>query len=156
MARKHDVRIDRVPDPNVEDPGDILLRVSATAICDSDLHLLDGHVPAMKSGDILGHEFMGVVVETGSAVTKHKIGDRVVVPFVIACGNCFCERQLFSCCDTTNPDAEANANGGYGRCLGCRPRRADDAAGTSERGSVPSRKDGCIKVFMTPQQTKVE
>jgi threonine dehydrogenase-like Zn-dependent dehydrogenase len=101
-----DVRIDTVPDPRIEDTGDILIKVTATAICGSDLHILDGFVPEMESGDILGHEFMGVVLETGSAVTRFRKGDRVVVPFVISCGHCyFCERQLWSACDTTNPDA---------------------------------------------------
>src|SRR5215204_3140234 len=102
-----DVRVDSVPDPRIEQPGDILLRVTATAICGSDLHIYDGFVPQMQSGDILGHEFMGEVVEVGKEVTKFRRGDRVVVPFVIACGHCFfCERRLWSLCDNTNPDAE--------------------------------------------------
>ena len=104
---KGDLRVDNVPDPRIEDPGDAIIRITATAICGSDLHLFDGYVPAMKSGDVMGHEPMGVVEDVGSAVTRLKKGDRVVVPFVIACGSCFfCEKQLFSCCDTTNPDAE--------------------------------------------------
>lgn len=107
---RNDVRIDNVPDPTIQEPGDILLKVTSTAICGSDLHLLDGYVPTMKEGDILGHEFMGEVVDTGAEVANVKKGDRVVVPFVIACGHCFfCEKQLFSCCDTTNRDAEKNA-----------------------------------------------
>jgi threonine dehydrogenase-like Zn-dependent dehydrogenase len=102
-----DVRIDTVPDPRIEAPEDIIVRTTATAICGSDLHIYDGFVPQMKSGDILGHEFMGEVVDAGPAVTRLRRGDRVVVPFVIACGQCFfCERKLWSCCDTTNPDAE--------------------------------------------------
>lgn len=104
---KGDLRVDNVPDPRIQDPGDAIIRITATAICGSDLHLFDGYVPAMESGDVMGHEPMGVVEEVGSAVTRLKKGDRVVVPFVIACGGCFfCEKQLFSCCDTTNPDAE--------------------------------------------------
>jgi threonine dehydrogenase-like Zn-dependent dehydrogenase len=104
---KGDLRVDNVPDPKILDPGDAIIRITATAICGSDLHLFDGYVPAMESGDIMGHEPMGVVEEVGSAVTRLKKGDRVVVPFVIACGGCFfCEKTLFSCCDTTNPDAE--------------------------------------------------
>lgn len=100
-----DVRVDTVADPVIQEPGDIVLRVTASAICGSDLHLIDGYVPQMKSGDILGHEFMGEVVEVGAAVTRFKIGDRVVVPFVIACGHCwFCEHDLWSACDNTNPD----------------------------------------------------
>lgn len=104
---KADVRIENVPDPGIEEPGDILLQVTATAICGSDLHIYDGFVPEMKSGDILGHEFMGEVIETGPDVRRFKKGDRVVVPFVIACGHCFfCNKELWSLCDTTNPDAE--------------------------------------------------
>ncbi len=102
-----DVRIDTVPDPKVQDPRDAILKVTTTAICGSDLHLLDGYVPAMESGDILGHEFMGEVVETGNAVTNLKKGDRVLVPFCIACGSCFfCKKGLTSCCDTSNPKPE--------------------------------------------------
>ncbi len=101
----HDVRVDSVPDPIIQEPDDIILEITATAICGSDLHLYRGKVPGMKEGDIMGHEFMGVVVAAGPAVTKLKVGDRVVVPFVIACGNCFfCDMHLFSACETTNPD----------------------------------------------------
>lgn len=101
----HDVKVDRVPDPVLQDPDDVILKVTATAICGSDLHMYRGKIPAMKSGDILGHEFMGEVVDAGPGVTKLAKGDRVVVPFVIACGNCFfCDMQLFSACETTNPD----------------------------------------------------
>ena len=104
---KADVRIENVPDPGIEEPSDILLQVTATAICGSDLHIYDGFVPEMESGDILGHEFMGEVIETGPDVRRFKKGDRVVVPFVIACGHCFfCNKELWSLCDTTNPDAE--------------------------------------------------
>lgn len=105
---KTDVRVDTVPDPTIQEPGDVVIKVTATAICGSDLHLYDGYVPTMKAGDILGHEFMGEVVAVGSAVQKLKMGDRVVVPFAIACGHCFfCEKTLFSCCDNSNPDPEA-------------------------------------------------
>jgi threonine dehydrogenase-like Zn-dependent dehydrogenase len=101
----HDVKVDSVPDPILIDPDDIILRVTATAICGSDLHMYRGKIPAMKSGDILGHEFMGEVVDAGPSVTQLAKGDRVVVPFVIACGSCFfCDMQLFSACETTNPD----------------------------------------------------
>ena len=107
----HDVKVDNVPDPSLQDPDDVILRVTATAICGSDLHMYRGKMPAMKSGDILGHEFMGEVVDAGPSVTKIGKGDRVVVPFVIACGSCFfCERQLFSACETTNPDRGAILN----------------------------------------------
>jgi len=103
-----DVRVDRVADPVIEASTDIILKVTATAICGSDLHLLDGYVPAMQAGDILGHEFMGEVVAVGSEVTKFRTGDRVVVPFTISCGHCFfCGQNLFSFCDETNPDEVA-------------------------------------------------
>ena len=100
-----DVRIDNVPDPKIEHPRDVVLKVTACAICGSDLHLLDGYMPTMESGDILGHEFMGVVEEVGSEVSNLKKGDRVVVPFNIACGDCFfCKKGLFSACDGSNPN----------------------------------------------------
>lgn len=99
----YDVQVDNVPDPELVEPDDILLRVTATAICGSDLHLYRGKVPGMKSGDILGHEFMGEVMETGPAVTRVKKGDRVVIPFVIACGECFfCQQEIYAGCETTN------------------------------------------------------
>lgn len=107
----HEVKVDTVPDPIVQEPDDIILQITATAICGSDLHLYRGKVPGMKSGDILGHEFMGVVAETGPAVTKLAPGDRVVVPFVIACGDCFfCHQRLYSACETTNPSRGAILN----------------------------------------------
>ena len=107
---KSDVRCDHVPDPKIEDPRDVVVQITATAICGSDLHLYDGYMPAMEEGDILGHEPMGKVVEVGRSVRNLKVGDRVVVPFTIACGECFfCRKELYSCCDTTNRDAEAAA-----------------------------------------------
>lgn len=106
-----DVQVDTVPDPVLQDADDVILKVSATAICGSDLHMYRGKIPAMKSGDILGHEFMGEVVDAGAGVTRLQKGDRVVVPFVIACGNCFfCDMQLFSACETTNPNRGAIMN----------------------------------------------
>lgn len=100
-----DVRLDTVADPHLVNDDDILLKITATAICGSDLHIFRGKFPGMKQGDILGHEFMGVVEDTGPAVTRVKRGDRVVVPFTISCGACFfCQRKLFSACETTNPD----------------------------------------------------
>lgn len=103
-----DVRVDTVPDPVLEHPGNLIIKVTSTAICGSDLHLVDGFMqPFMKEGQILGHEPMGEVVEVGSAVTKFKKGDRIVVPFTITCGDCFfCKKSLYSCCDTTNRNAE--------------------------------------------------
>jgi threonine dehydrogenase-like Zn-dependent dehydrogenase len=105
-----DVRVDTVPDPRIEHPRDAIIRITACAICGSDLHLLDGYQPTMKSGDILGHENMGEVIELGAEVSNLKIGDRVVVPFTISCGQCwFCRKGLFSACDRTNPNAELAA-----------------------------------------------
>lgn len=100
-----DVRVDSVPDPKIVDPTDVVIKVTASGICGSDLHLLNGYVPTMESGDILGHETMGTVVEVGSAVKKLKQGDRIVVPFTISCGSCFfCEKTLTAACDRTNPN----------------------------------------------------
>jgi threonine dehydrogenase-like Zn-dependent dehydrogenase len=102
----NDVRVERVPDPEILDPRDAIVKVSLTAICGSDLHLYNGFIPTMRAGDILGHEFMGEVVEVGSKIDNLKVGDRVVVPFAIACGSCFfCEEQLYSLCDNSNPKA---------------------------------------------------
>jgi len=102
----NDVRVERVPDPRILNPRDAIVKITLTAICGSDLHLLDGFIPTMKRGDILGHEFMGEVVDVGPENKKLKVGDRVVVPFTIACGRCyFCERQLWSACDNSNPNA---------------------------------------------------
>jgi len=104
---KEDVRVDTVADPTIEDPRDMIIRITATAICGSDLHLYDGFMPTMEAGDVLGHEPMGEVVEVGKEVKKFKKGDRAVVPFTISCGTCwFCSRQLYSLCDTSNPNAE--------------------------------------------------
>lgn len=106
-----DVRLDSVPDPVIQDEQDIILRVTATAICGSDLHIYRGKIPGMNAGDVLGHEFMGIVEEVGPAVTRVKKGDRVVVPFTIACGACFfCNTRLFAACETTNPGRGAILN----------------------------------------------
>ena len=107
----HDVKVETVPDPILLADDDIILRVTATAICGSDLHLYRGKVPGMKDGDVLGHEFMGIVEETGPAVTAVRRGDRVVVPFTISCGECFfCARELYAACETTNPGRGAILN----------------------------------------------
>jgi len=101
-----DVRVETVDDPKILNPHDAIIRITRTAICGSDLHLYDGYIPTLEAGDILGHEFMGEVVEVGPEVKNLKVGDRVVVPFTIACGKCFfCEQQLWSLCDNTNPNA---------------------------------------------------
>src|SRR4029450_3818019 len=103
---KNDVRVATVPDPHILNPRDAIIKITTTAICGSDLHLYDGYIPTMEQGDILGHENMGEVVEVGSAVKNLQVGDRVVVPFTIACGQCFfCQKQLWSCCDNSNPNA---------------------------------------------------
>ena len=125
---KHHVSVDNVPDATIEKPDDIVLKITSTAICGSDLHLYDGLIQTMKSGDILGHEFMGEVVAAGNEVTSCKVGDRVVVPFNIACGHCwFCKQSLFSACDESNPNGEitdklyghpANAMFGYSHMYG--------------------------------------
>ncbi len=100
---KKDIRCDNVPDPTIEQPKDAIVKVSSCAICGSDLHLFDGFMPGMQHGDILGHEFMGEVVEVGSDVRRLKVGDRVVVPFTIACGECDqCRRGNFSVCERSN------------------------------------------------------
>ncbi|MEG4213919.1 zinc-dependent alcohol dehydrogenase [Microcoleus sp. Pol14C6] len=102
----NDVRVDNVPDPTIINPRDAIVKITSTAICGSDLHLYDGFIPTMQSGDIMGHEFMGEVVELGSEVKNLKKGDRIVIPFTISCGSCFfCNRDLWSLCDNSNPNA---------------------------------------------------
>ena len=145
-----DVRCETVPDPSIVDPTDAIVRITATCICGSDLHLYNGYMPTMKEGDILGHEPMGVVVEVGGAVTGLRKGDRVVVPFTISCGACwFCEHDLFSLCDTSNPNAEMAAKimghspaglFGYSHMLGGFP------GGQAEYLRVPYADVGPIKV----------
>jgi threonine dehydrogenase-like Zn-dependent dehydrogenase len=109
---KKDVRVEEMPDPVLLSPKDIIVQVSSTAICGSDLHLYNGHVPTMKEYDILGHEFMGEVVEVGADVKQFKIGDRVIIPFPIACGCCFfCSFGMTSACDNTNPNAGQQEEG---------------------------------------------
>ncbi|WP_294644651.1 zinc-dependent alcohol dehydrogenase [uncultured Aureimonas sp.] len=147
---KSDIRCESVPDPTIEDAGDVVIKVTACAICGSDLHIYDGVIPGMKSGDILGHETMGEVVETGSGVSKLKVGDRVVVPFTISCGECFfCQRGFYSGCERSNPnkDLAAKAWGhspaglfGYSHLLG------GYAGGQAEYLRVPYADVGPIKV----------
>src|SRR5689334_7431998 len=103
---KQQVEVREVPDPKILNARDAIVRVTATAICGSDLHLFNGFVPSMESGDILGHEFMGEVVDVGRGVKNLAVGDRVVVPFPIACGACgACHSGLFSLCENSNPNA---------------------------------------------------
>jgi threonine dehydrogenase-like Zn-dependent dehydrogenase len=102
-----DVRVETVDDPKIQEPTDVIVRITSSGICGSDLHLLDGFMPTMEKGDVLGHEPMGIVEEVGPSVRKLKKGDRVVVPFTISCGDCFfCKKTLYSSCDVSNPNAE--------------------------------------------------
>jgi threonine dehydrogenase-like Zn-dependent dehydrogenase len=106
----NDLRVETVPDPEIVNPHDAILRVTMSTTCGSDLHFIDGYIPTMIPGDVIGHEFMGLVVEVGPAVRKVKVGDRVVVPSFIVCGACwYCEHGLYSLCDNTNPNAELQA-----------------------------------------------
>jgi threonine dehydrogenase-like Zn-dependent dehydrogenase len=103
---RNTVQVENVPDPTILNARDAIVKVTSTAICGSDLHLYDGYVPTMKHGDILGHEFMGEVVEVAKGVDNLQVGDRVVVPFTIACGNCWsCQHELYSLCENSNPNA---------------------------------------------------
>ncbi len=138
----HDVRVDTVPDPEIVNPRDAIIKVTSTAICGSDLHLYDGVMPGVLKGDILGHEFMGEVVETGRNSTL-EIGQRVVVPFVIACGSCFfCGKHQFSACDNSNPVAKQDISETmYGRSMsglfGYSHMTGGYAGGQSEYVRVP-------------------
>ncbi len=147
---KGDVRIDNVVEPTIENPGDVVIRVTATAICGSDLHLYGGFVPTMEDGDILGHEFMGEVVAKGSAVKRLEIGDKVVVPFTISCGTCyFCARGLYSACDTTNPKKEVGIKlMGHATCgmFGYSHMTGGFPGGQAEYVRVPHADVGPIKV----------
>jgi threonine dehydrogenase-like Zn-dependent dehydrogenase len=104
---KEDIRLDTVPDPQILDPRDAIVKITSTAICGSDLHLYGGFMPTMEKGDIVGHEPMGEIVEVGREIRTLRPGDRVVVPFTLSCGSCFfCKKQMFSLCDTSNPNAD--------------------------------------------------
>jgi threonine dehydrogenase-like Zn-dependent dehydrogenase len=153
------VEVQTVDDPRIINPGDAILRITRTAICGSDLHLYDGYIPSMESGDILGHEFMGIVEEVGSAVKKLKVGDRVVVPFTIACGNCFsCKKDLWSLCDNTNPNAHvAEAMYGYsGSALfGYSHIYGGYAGGQAQYVRVPFANVGPIKIESDIDDEKV-
>jgi threonine dehydrogenase-like Zn-dependent dehydrogenase len=147
---KTDVRVETVPDPEIQEPGDAIIQISSTAICGSDLHIYDGYIPTMEKGDILGHEFMGEVVSIGKGVKKLKVGDRVVVPFTISCGKCyFCKKKLFSLCDTSNPNAEL-AEKVYGQSpaglFGYSHMMGGFAGGQAEYARVPHADVGPVKV----------
>ena len=149
MGKTH-VEVQNVPDPKILNPHDAIVKISSTAICGSDLHLFNGFIPTMRKGDILGHEFMGEVVETGSSVRKLKVGDRVVVPFPIACGRCSaCKRGLTSVCQNSNPNAgmaekimgrSPSGIFGYSHMLG------GFAGGQAEYARVPFADIGPIKI----------
>ena len=147
---KHDMQVHTVPDPKIINPQDAIIKITRTAICGSDLHLFDGYIPSMESGDIMGHEFMGIVEEVGSEVKKLKRGDRVVVPFTIACGNClFCQKDLWSLCDNTNPNAHiAETMYGYtGSALfGYSHIYGGYAGGQAQYARVPFADVGPIKI----------
>lgn len=147
---KHDIRVEEVPDPQILNQRDAIVRITSTAICGSDLHMYNGFVPTMKSGDILGHEFMGEVVELGREVQNLKIGDRVVVPFPIACGKCgFCQAQAFSLCENSNPNAwiaeKLLGHSGSG-IFGYSHMTGGFAGGQAEYARVPFADVGPIKV----------
>lgn len=155
---KQDVRIDNVPDPEILNPRDAIVKITSTAICGSDLHLYNGFVPTMEKGDIIGHEFMGEIVELGKDVKNLKIGDRVVVPFPIACGNCFfCQEKLYSVCENSNPNA-AMAEKMWGHSpagiFGYSHLTGGYAGGQAEYARVPYADVGPIKIpdGMTDEQ----
>ncbi|MEW6125651.1 MAG: zinc-dependent alcohol dehydrogenase [Acidobacteriota bacterium] len=147
---KYDVRVQDVPEPKIINPHDAIIKITATAICGSDLHLYDGYIPTMEKGDILGHEFMGTVVEVGKDVTSLKVGDRVVVPFTISCGRCFfCQRQLFSLCDNSNPNAKmAETLYGFSPAglYGYSHMMGGYAGGQAEYARVPFADVGALKI----------
>jgi len=147
---KNDVRVEQVPDPTILNPHDAIVRITSTAICGSDLHLYNGFIPSMEKGDILGHEFMGEVMEVGKDVKKLKVGDRVVVPFPIACGHCHsCESHLYSVCENSNPNAwMAEKLWGYSPAgiFGYSHMLGGYAGGQAEYARVPYADVGPIKV----------
>jgi threonine dehydrogenase-like Zn-dependent dehydrogenase len=142
--------VEQVPEPRILNPRDAVVRITRTAICGSDLHLYDGFIPTMQKGDIVGHEFMGEVVEVGPEVKNLKVGDRVVVPFTISCGRCFfCEKRMYSACDNTNPNAwVAETLYGYsGAALfGYSHMMGGYAGGQAEFARVPFADIGPIKI----------
>ncbi len=147
---KKDVRVEQVPDPKILNKRDAIVKITSTAICGSDLHLYNGFIPTMQAGDILGHEFMGEVVEVGPEVRDRKVGDRVVVSFPISCGKCFfCEKEMFSLCENSNPNAwmaekmfghSTSGIYGYSHLTG------GFAGGQSEYARVPFADVGTLKI----------
>jgi threonine dehydrogenase-like Zn-dependent dehydrogenase len=147
---KEDVRVVDAPDPKVLQPTDAVIMVSRAAICGSDLHMYDGYIPTMKPGDILGHETMGVVVDVGNDVEKVGIGDRIVVPFPIACGKCrYCEQEMYTLCDNSNPNAsipEAMYGDSPAGLYGYSHAYGGFAGGQAEYMRVPFADTGHIKI----------
>src|ERR1700748_2153780 len=139
-----------VPDPVLLNPHDAIVRITRTAICGSDLHLFDGFIPTMEAGDILGHEFMGIVEEVGREVKNLQRGDRIVVPFTIACGNCeFCRKNIWSACDNTNPNAHLmEAAYGYSGSglFGSSHMMGGYAGGQAQYARVPFANVGPLKI----------
>src|SRR6476619_5971059 len=155
----NDVRVEQVPDPKILNPRDAIIKITLTAICGSDVHLYDGFIPTMERGDVLGHEFMGEVVETGQAVSNLRVGDRVVVPFPIACGRCnMCSRQLFSLCENSNPNAwMAEELWGYSPCgiFGYSHMLGGYPGGQAQYARVPFADVGALKVPDTLRDEQV-
>jgi threonine dehydrogenase-like Zn-dependent dehydrogenase len=147
---KRNVRVEDVPEPTIVNPRDAIIRVTSAAICGSDLHLYNGFVPTMLSGDVLGHEFMGEVVEIGSGVRNLKVGDRVVIAFPISCGNCFsCQEGLFSVCENSNPNAwMAEKMWGHSPCgiFGYSHMLGGYAGGQAQYVRVPFADVGHVKI----------
>ncbi|MEU6095118.1 zinc-dependent alcohol dehydrogenase [Streptomyces sp. NPDC047079] len=147
---RNSVEVTEVPDPKILNPRDAILRITSTAICGSDLHLYDGYIPTMEKGDVLGHEFMGEIVEVGPEVTDLKVGDRVVVPFPIACGHCWaCEHQLYSVCENSNPNAglaEKIMGHSPGGIFGYSHMLGGYAGGQAEYARVPFADIGPIRI----------
>ena len=147
---KSKVETANVADPEILNPHDAIIKITRTAICGSDLHLFDGFIPTMEAGDVMGHEFMGIVEEVGKEVKNLKPGDRVVVPFTIACGEClFCKKQLWSACDNTNPNAHLmEAAYGYSGSglFGYSHMMGGYAGGQAQYARVPFANVGPLKI----------
>lgn len=147
---RNTVQVENVPDPKILNDRDAIVRITLTAICGSDLHLYDGYIPTMEKGDILGHEFMGEVVETGRGLSNLAVGDRVVVPFPIACGSCWaCKHELYSVCENSNPNwgmAEKAFGHGTAGIFGYSHLTGGYAGGQAEYARVPYADVGPIKI----------